>query len=59
MGVNMSIIQQLKSAIPGVEEGLQRRTYECQDCGNVFTSAKSPNRVECTECLSQDVVEQE
>ena len=55
----MSIIQQLKSLVPSGESGVQRQTYECQDCGNVFSTSKSPERVQCMECLSNDVVERE
>ncbi|WP_248895660.1 hypothetical protein [Haloplanus halobius] len=55
----MSVLQKLKSVLPVEDEGVTRRTYECQDCGNVFESAKTPDRAECMECLSADVAEQD
>jgi ribosomal protein S27AE len=53
----MSVIQKLKSALPIEDEGVTTRTYECESCGEVFESAKTPDRVQCMECLSTDVTE--
>lgn len=57
LGVTMSALQRLKSVIPGVddEDPNTVRTFECQECGNEFESAKSPKRAQCMECLSHDV----
>jgi predicted Zn-ribbon and HTH transcriptional regulator len=51
----MSIIQKLKSALPGEDESTISRTYECQECGHTFESAKTPDRAKCMECLSTDL----
>jgi predicted Zn-ribbon and HTH transcriptional regulator len=54
----MSVIQKLKSALPVDDETVTKRTYECQECGHTFESAKTPDRAQCVECLSNDVTEQ-
>jgi predicted Zn-ribbon and HTH transcriptional regulator len=58
-GETMSVMQKLKSVLPFEDAGVTKRTYECQDCGNTFESAKTPDRAMCVECMSQDVREQE
>lgn len=35
--------------------GVEVRTFECDDCGHTFDSAKQPDRAQCMECLSNDV----
>lgn len=50
----MKAIRKIKSLIPSAETD-PMETFECQECGNVFESAKSPERVKCMECLSTDV----
>lgn len=35
--------------------GVEVRTFECEDCGHTFESAKQPERAQCMECLSNDV----
>jgi DNA-directed RNA polymerase subunit RPC12/RpoP len=54
----MSVIQKLKSALPGDDGTVTKKTYECEECGHAFESAKSPNRARCEECLSRDVTAQ-
>jgi predicted Zn-ribbon and HTH transcriptional regulator len=54
----MSVIQTLKSVLPGDDETVSKQTYECQECGHVFESAKSPDRARCQECFSNDVTAQ-
>lgn len=43
------------SKLLGKGSGVQLTEYECQDCAATFTSAKSPDRCSCPECLSSDV----
>lgn len=47
------MIDRLKSVLP-VDSGPESRTFECDNCGNEFTSMKSPERAKCMECLSGD-----
>jgi predicted Zn-ribbon and HTH transcriptional regulator len=54
----MSVIQKIKSALPVDDNTVTKRTYECQECGHVFESAKTPDSAQCVECLSHDVAEQ-
>lgn len=52
----MSVLQKLKSALPVNDSGgATKRTFECQECGEVFESTKRPERAQCMECLSADV----
>jgi predicted Zn-ribbon and HTH transcriptional regulator len=54
----MSVIQKLKSVLPGDDGTVTTQRYECQECGHVFESAKSLNRARCGECFSNDVTAQ-
>lgn len=52
----MSVIQKLKSTLPiGAETGVDKTSYECQDCGNVFESTQDKDRALCTDCTSSDI----
>lgn len=55
----MSVLQKLKSALPVDDDGVTTRIYECQECGEVFESAKIPERAQCMECLSANVTERD
>ena len=52
----MSALNELKSYLPGFDDGgVSTTTYECQDCGHTFQSAKSPDRAQCMDCMSHEV----
>ena len=56
----MSVVQKLKSALPvDLGESATERTWECEECGNVFDSYKRPERVRCMECMSTAVIQLE
>lgn len=44
----MSILERLKAAVGTDEPGT--RTYECQECGNVFETDAPPHRAACMNC---------
>jgi predicted Zn-ribbon and HTH transcriptional regulator len=54
----MSVLQKVKSILPVDDDGIERRTYNCQNCGNTFESAKTPDRAQCMECMSHDIERQ-
>lgn len=35
--------------------GVETGAFECQDCRSTFESAKDVDRLQCPECLSNDV----
>lgn len=56
----MSVVQKLKSALPiDLGDDATQRTWECDECDNVFDSYKRPGRVRCMECLSDEVTQVE
>jgi len=55
LGDTMSIAETLKAFIGVGDSGVSFTSYRCDECGHVFESAKDPDRVQCTECLSRDV----
>ena len=55
MGETMSIADTIKNLIGVGDRGVSFTSFRCDECGHVFESAKDPDRVQCTECLSRDV----
>ena len=52
----MSITETIKEFIGGDEEADAHLTeYRCVECDHTFESAKTEARVQCMECLSNDV----
>ena len=51
----MSITETIKEYIGGEEAGAHLTEYRCTECGHVFESAKTEDRAQCMECLSNDV----
>lgn len=51
----MAITDTLKSLIGTDESGVEVTTFECGECGHTFESAKTADRAQCMECLSNDV----
>lgn len=49
-----SPIQKLKEFVAPDDDDI-RRPYLCHGCDNQFMSAKQPQRVQCPECLGNDV----
>lgn len=56
----MSALDSIKSIIPGTGDGsdVSTQTFECDDCGETFETAKDLDRAECPECLSRSVTKQ-
>lgn len=55
----MSFLDSLKAAMPiGDDQTNTTHRYVCEECGNVFSSAKTPDRAQCMDCLSHEVSEQ-
>jgi protein-arginine kinase activator protein McsA len=52
-GSAMSALQELKSAVPGLDDDAQ--SFECRECGTTFESDSAPERATCVNCLSDDV----
>lgn len=52
----MSMFGTLKSLVGLDDSEIRIALYKCRECGNVFESSKSIDRVHCMECLSDDVV---
>lgn len=50
----MSVLQKLKNLF-GESNSVQFRYYGCRKCGHEFRSAKTPERAQCPECLSNDL----
>lgn len=55
----MSVLQQLKSALPIEDDSDGVYEYECHDCGHSFRTKKDPGRAICEECRSTDLEELE
>lgn len=53
----MSIVDSLKSIVGVGDPGVSFTPYRCDDCGHGFESAKTPERVQCPECLSREISE--
>lgn len=51
----MSALQKLKALFGSDGDSAEFRHYECRKCDHGFRSAKSPERVQCPECLSNDI----
>lgn len=51
----MSITDTIKQFIGGDGGTVDVTEYRCNECDNTFDSAKSIERVQCMECLSNDV----
>lgn len=51
----MAITDTIKQLIGYDAGGVSVTEYRCNDCGHTFDSAKSPDRCQCNECLSNDV----
>lgn len=50
-----SALQTIKNLLNSDGSDVPTNEYRCTDCGNEFTSAKDPERVQCLECLDRDV----
>ncbi len=53
----MSMVDSIKSILGVGDTGVSFTSYRCDECGNVFESAKSLDRVQCTDCLSREISE--
>lgn len=53
----MSIVDSIKSIVGVGDTGISFTTYRCEECGEIFESAKTIDRVQCTECLSREISE--
>ena len=51
----MPIKQLINRLLGDSSAGVPVRTFECNDCGHRFESAKQPERAQCMECRSNDV----
>jgi protein-arginine kinase activator protein McsA len=52
----MSGLQTVKDLVPGLgDQGVETEMFECQDCFERFESAKDRRRVQCPDCLSNQV----
>jgi len=52
----MGITDTIRGLLGGdASGGVEITSYECGECGNTFDSAKTPDRAQCMECLSNDV----
>lgn len=51
----MSVLGKVRRFFQTDGQTVELYDYECNDCGDRFESAKSPDRAQCMECLSNDV----
>lgn len=54
----MSLGSLLSKLLGSAGSNVEFREYECDECGNTFQSAKRPERVQCPDCLSNDLTEE-
>lgn len=51
----MSIVDTVKSVFGVGSSSISLDMYECEDCDSTFESAKTADRAQCPDCLSNDV----